>query len=125
MHSFLLRKSEYIPMEETWWPKSETSKDAPQSPAAFATFPKHPQTRQRKNNNRSRQTLCVFIYRTSNPICLLQHYQNNENGVPSRMTTAVKALKYANQTHLPACGSLKSTSKNTTSMGTLQIFILF
>lgn len=47
-------------MEETWWPKSETSKDAPQSPATFATFPKHPQTRQRKNNNRNSQTLCVF-----------------------------------------------------------------
>jgi len=62
-----LGKSEDIPMEETWWPESETSKDAPQSPAIFATVPKRPQTKQAKNNNRNRQTLYVFIHSTSNP----------------------------------------------------------
>lgn len=59
--------------------------------------------------------LCVFIYRTSNPICLLQHYQNNENEGPARMMSARKALKCANQTHLHACCSLKSTLQNTST----------
>lgn len=45
---FSLGKSEDIPVEETRWPESETSKDAPQSPAIFATVPKRPQTKQGK-----------------------------------------------------------------------------
>lgn len=112
---FSLGKSEDIPVEET---KSETSKDAPQRTAIFAIVPKRPQTKLAKNSNWTRQTPCVFIYSTSCPTSLKQHYQNNETEGPARMTSAKKAFSSQLWNVLIRFTCLSLTLQNTRGMKT-------